>query len=55
MMTVTVITGQGAMTALSEKPRVAAGLRLNALAVLAGQLMRVQVWPPQNMPPKAQP
>ena len=24
-------------------------------AVLAGQLTRVQVWPPQNMPPKAQP
>jgi hypothetical protein len=22
---------------------------------LAGQLIRVQVWPPQNMPPKAQP
>ena len=39
----------------SEKPRVAAGLWLNAQAVLAGQLTRVQVWPPQNMPPKAQP
>ena len=42
-------------SARSEKPRVAAGLWLNALAVLAGQLTRVQVWPPQNMPPKAQP
>ena len=39
----------------SEKPRVAAGPWLNALAVLAGQLTRVQVWPPQNIPPKAQP
>jgi hypothetical protein len=39
----------------NKKPRVAAGLWLNALAVLAGQLTRVQVWPPQNIPPKAQP
>jgi hypothetical protein len=39
----------------SEKPRVAAGLPVKCAAVLAGQLTRVQVWPPQNMPPKAQP
>jgi hypothetical protein len=39
----------------SEKPRVAAGLRLSVQGARAGQLTRVQVWPPQNMPPKAQP
>jgi hypothetical protein len=55
MAAVIVITRQNTMTGRSEKPRVAAGLWLNAQAVFAGQLTRVQVWPPQNMPPKAQP
>ena len=43
------------MMGRSEKPRVAAGLPVECVVVLAGQLTRVQVWPPQNMPPKAQP
>ncbi len=39
----------------SEKAPRCGGALVDCAAVFAGQLTRVQVWPPQNMPPKAQP
>jgi hypothetical protein len=38
-----------------EKAPRCGGASVEGAAVAAGQLTRVQVWPPQNMPPKAQP
>ena len=41
--------------ASEKRPRRRVGPLDGEDAIAAGQFTRVQVWPPQNMPPKAQP